>query len=177
MKAPLAWQRRRTAFNHDWLKNQFVPALGSYQNLLDRQLEGPEFEKDLISQILAEWKEHRQEALSLLADFEEGMSPRRLFDQPPLSRCDEDTRLWLADVIHYLWLARDPVSEWVAQATACVSNADAHFEAFSAQLRACPEFRAALAQPPYHKSFAEFRRACLDLARAIEQFPTEVRVA
>jgi hypothetical protein len=97
------WQRQRSRFNHDWLKNQYTQALGKWINILHREVDDPMTERNFIARVLPEWTAHRPELIDLLNRFECAMSPRRLFELPPLLFCDQRTHEWLPDVMHTLW--------------------------------------------------------------------------
>ena len=166
------WQKRRAQFNHDWLKNQFMPALDKWLNLLDDKIEDPNFERSFTLSVLPEWHSHRDEALAIVSDFEQQMSPQSLFEREPLSRSDEDTKKWLGELVHHLWLERYPVKEWITNASAAVENADTAYTQLQQQLQQCSNIQSAQVLRPFREQFAEFRKNCQDLARAIEQFPT-----
>lgn len=170
------WQKRRSAFNHDWLKNRYMPALAKYLNLLDDRVEDREFERSFVSNILPEWQENLDEARALVLDFEQEMSPRRLFESPPLSRSDEDTRRWVGELVHALWLRRCPVKQWVSEAVEATERADAAYRNLRDLLRASADTRSAQAMIPYRAQFAEFRARCQGVANAVSKFPSEVKV-
>ena len=172
----LPWQRRRIEFNHDWLKNRFLPAIAKSINLLDGELEDLEFEQKFVARDLAEWELSRSQILSLTADFEIQMSPRTLFEQVPLSCCDDDTREWLGQLVHDFWLSRYPVRQWIEHATECTRAADKTYNRLHLELDQCPDTRSATALRPLRPLFAEFWQACMNLAKAIERFPSEVLV-
>src|ERR1051326_4473635 len=92
-----SWQKRRSSFNHDWLKNQFMPALAKWLNLLDNKIEDPDFERAFIASVLPKWEQHREEALRLPRDFEQEMSPRRLFECHPLAHHNVHTKQWRSE--------------------------------------------------------------------------------
>ncbi len=170
------WQKRRSQFNHDWLKNQFTTALAKWLNLLDDQIEDNDFEQSFILSVLPKWDSHRDEALAIVHDFEQQMSPQSLFEQEPLSRCDEDTKEWMGELVHQLWLVRYPVKEWVANADTAVKNTNTAYDQLQQQLQNCTNTKSAQALQPLRKQFAQFSESCQKLAKAIEQFPNEVKV-
>lgn len=174
----LHWQKLRGRFNHDWLKNQYMPALAKYLNILDDRVEDEEFERSFVSEILPEWEHHRAEALMLARDFEGALSPRCLFEMPPLSRCDETTRQWLGDLAHALWLRRYPVEQWVSAAIAAIESADHAYRRLRELLQESQEDDdAAQATRAHHEQFVEFRALCQNLANAVSRFPSEIKVA
>jgi len=171
----LKWQRRRVAFNHDWLKNQYMPALAKCLNLLDDRIEDPQFEQVFVTNVLPQWEGHYDEAKQLAQDFEQDMSPRRFVERMDLGSSDYNGR-WLADLMHHLWLARYPVREWVEQAEKKVQKTDRVYRELQESLAECKDVRSAEALRPFRKKFAAFRNHCQELATAIEQFPSEIKV-
>lgn len=172
-----AWQQRRSQLNHDWLKNKYLPALEKLLNLLDDHLEDPEFERGFVSGHLPAWEQQRAEAVRLVEDFEPEMSPRLHLDRLPLSLHDEETRHWLANAVHSLWLARHPVRQWVVEARERANEVEAAYRQLREQLQACPDTISAASLRPLRALFDQFRRSCQNLARAFERFPCEVIVA
>jgi hypothetical protein len=170
------WQQRRGKLNHDWLKNGYIPALEKFLHLLDDQLEDLEFEQSFIPSVLPAWETHYEEALHLTRDFESGMSPRNLLEQPPLSHFDDDTRRWLGDVVHELWLARHPVYLWSREAEARVKAVASSYDQIRQVLMSHSAPHSAVALRPLRPLFSQFCQCCRDLARAIERFPCEVEV-
>ncbi len=178
MSAPLTppWQRRRSELNHDRLKNQFLPALAKWLNLLDDRLEDPAFERSFVRSVLPQWWRLRDEAVALADSCEAEMSPRRLVEAGPLRRAAAPTRAWLGPLAHALWLARyavrgraDAVRDRAAAAQAAYARLE---EGLHEHAPRC----SAAGLRPLRPRFAEFRDRCRELARAIEAFPSEVKV-
>jgi hypothetical protein len=169
------WQHRRATFNHDWLKNQYMPALAKCLNLLDDRVEDSQFEQGFATDVLPQWEAHYEEAIQLSRDFEQDMSPRRIVERMDLksSGCDG---AWLEDLMHHLWLARYPVQKWIDQAAKRVQEADEAYQQLQEALVECDDVRSAEALRPLRDEFAAFRDCCQKLARAIEQFPSEIKV-
>jgi hypothetical protein len=170
------WQRRRSEFNHDWLKNRFIPALSRLLNLLDRRIDDPALEVSFATNVLLEWDAHRNEAFTLPNDFEVEMTPRILFEQPPLSYCDEEKKQWLGDLADLLWKSRYPVSDWVQNALQAAISTDDACNRLRAALERNHEIRSVESLQPLRPLFAEFEKACRNLAKAIEPFLREVRI-
>ena len=172
----LAWQQRRSSFNHDWLKNQYIPALEKFLNLLDDLLVDAEFEKTFVTAILPIWEANRTEALQLPRDFEQHMSPQILLSHPPLSSLDDETRQWLGNALHNLWLARYPIQYWITNVIKCAEAAANSYEQICRALQDCPNPQSAASLVAFRALFHQFCHNCRVLARAIEMFPSEVRV-
>ena len=113
-----AWQKRRSEFNHDWLKNRYIPALAKWLNLLDDLIEDAPAEAGFVASVLPQWEGRSQEGLALAHDFVTAMSPAGLLDCIECLRRRTDKE-WLRQLIHQLWLARYPIHEWIADASDC----------------------------------------------------------
>ncbi|HEX8163570.1 MAG TPA: hypothetical protein VF538_16995 [Pyrinomonadaceae bacterium] len=170
------WQKRRSEFNHDWLKNQYLPALAKFLNLLDDLIEDREFESSFVPVTLSQWGSHREEALALASDYEQLMSPQRLFSCPPLSRRRAHDKQWLGRLVHDLWLARYPVRRWVSEALAAAESADVAYRQLQGALQSCADTQSAEALRPFRKQFLEFYERCQELGGAISKLPDEVKV-
>ncbi|MFQ6042927.1 MAG: hypothetical protein ACE5PV_18910 [Candidatus Poribacteria bacterium] len=171
----LVWQRHRSDFNHDWLKNQYMNRLdGCIERL---KIEGADISRIVrfITQDFPEWEQKRETACELVASFEREMSPRVLFEQGPLNRCDAETKEWLGELVHALWMARYPVKKWICEAEKALKSADCQYAALKKVLdslnRIDSEQLASLLP-----SFVAFKQACKELSQAISQFPHEVLV-
>jgi len=125
--------------------------------------------------VLPQWESYVDEALALPRDFELEMSPRVLFNDPPLSRCNEDTKHWLGEVIHNLWLVRYAVRQLIADALTKAESAKLSYGRLKEALKDCSDTRSAESLRPISSLFEEFCKCCEALAGAIEKFPSEVK--
>ncbi|MBL7204166.1 MAG: hypothetical protein ISS63_07535 [Desulfobacteraceae bacterium] len=169
------WQKRRSEFSHDWLKNKYIPALGTFLNILDQKVEDAEFQMSFLSEVLPQWKSHRDEAFALPREFIEKMSPKVLVDHVPLSFLDDGTKMWLRQLVHGLWVTRYPIKQWVFDAYASAHEVNAAYDLLKKKLKECQNMRAAQALTSIRDEFVAFRKQCQNLARAIEKFPSEVK--
>ena len=172
----VSWQKRRSELNHDWLKNRYLLALGAWMNLLNGNLEDYELEISFVDSVLPEWETHCEQAIQLARDFEEEMSPRRLFDGPLLVGCSPGTKEWLGPLVHALWLQRCPVDRWVTEAIVCAKDCDMAYHRLEKKLRECSDAKSVRALRGLQDLFGEFRRCCQGLTVAISQFPSQVSV-
>lgn len=172
----LSWQKRRSEFNHDWFKNKFIPALEKWINLLDDQIEDAAFERTFVSDVLYKWEQHKDEVLDLLNDFESEMSPKILFKEYPLSNCDEDTKHWLGDLIHNMWLVRCSVSKLVEDGLSSVNEVGNAYNGIQSSLKTCENVQHIEKLRTFRSLFETFLKSCRNLAQSIEKFPGEVIV-
>ncbi len=169
-----AWQRQRNAFNHDQLKNRYLPALAKCLNLLDDKIEDEAFEKSFLTTVLLDWERLQSEAGTLAGDFEGNMSPRGLLEESPLRRLDDPTREWMGELIHGLWLVRCKVKDLVAHALECIEAT--HKAYIRLQRRLSQDGGLSFRKLRESRSeFAAFHDCCRKLSQAFEAFPSEVR--
>jgi hypothetical protein len=171
------WQRRRSEFNHDWLQNQYMPALASCLNLLEGRTEDRELEETFVSAVLPQWELYRDEAADLIKEFVGSMSPKNLFYYEPLSNVDEITKGWLGILVHTLWIARYPVNQWADNAAAALDRVNKTYRCILDDLKYCPDTQSAMGLQPYTQLFKELREGCQDLADAMSKFPREILLA
>jgi hypothetical protein len=170
-----SWQKRRSDFNHDWMKNKYIQALGDWHRLLNDEQEDEDLEKKFVSDVLPQWESHSAEAFALPRNFKTEMSPRVLFKKAPLSRCDEDTKKWLGEVIHNLWLVRYAVRQRINDTTTKASSANLSYLRLQKALKMCPDTRSAASLRPLRPFFEDFCKCCQSLTGAMEKFPSEVK--
>ncbi len=171
------WQRRRCAFNHDWLKNQFMPALAKCINVIDRRVLDEAFLPSFADRLRAEWGPHRLEALTLLRCFETEMSPSRLFDRPPLASCPRPVLNWLLTLVDQLWANREPVRQWTTEALEKLEAANRAYSEVVEALNRTEGMLTAEALCVHRRLFVEFQARCQELGRAISGFPCEIKAA
>ncbi len=169
------WQRRRSAFNHDWLKNRFLTALASFMNILDGLVDDIETEKRFVQETLPQWPERAIEASRLISDFESQMSPRVLFRQLPLCRCGSATKSWLPDLLHELWRHRVNTDAMCADACDALFRAEAAYQQAMDSMH-CVDPREIEALRPFRDRFEAFHAACQQLAQSIHKFPDRIKV-
>jgi len=172
----MSWLKRRTQFNHNWLVNQFIPALARFLNLLDGRTTDPEFERSFVGRVLPAWELHRKEALALAQSFEREMSPQARFDRPPLARCNDATKEWLGRLVHELWLVRYPVSQWTFDASDAIRRVDNAYDNLTYALESCANIRSTETLRPLRGLFSDFHQSCQRLADIFSNCPTEVNV-
>ena len=111
-----SWPARRAEFNHDWLKNGFIPLVGRALNVGQGAIEMQDGGSGLLGQVIREWKARGHEARNLALEFRLSMSPASLFLMPPLANLDIQTERWLPPLVNHLWFLRYPVEQWIGAA-------------------------------------------------------------
>ena len=171
-----SWQFRRNEFNHDWLKNQYLPILAKFQNLLKNELEDKRLEKTFVELVIPQWEERKKQAIALVNDFESHMSPKALLEEDPLLNLPSEFRSWLRDLIHMLWMSRYPVHYWKSNTLKCIHNLDENKLKLEKTLKNCSNLKSASTLRPFYPLFENFYVSCHNLGQAIEQFPNKVMV-
>lgn len=170
------WQRDRSRFNHDWLKNRYIPAVVKFIHTIDGKVIDHSFEGSFVNTLLPQWRQRRVEGIRLIAAFEEEMSPARLVDQPPLGYCPASTKQWLHKLVHGIWLVRYPAKELVKEAQTSLDSVDVSYEKLQAALLRVGNQDSPSRLGPLRPYVQEFQCACQQLANSIEGFAHELRM-
>lgn len=159
-----AWQSRRAELNHLQMRNLFLnsvtAAAGRLQSLPDE-----EATHSVIHERLSRWPRLSREYRALIHDFVDEMTPAVVIDRPPLFRLAEAWRESVRPVIHALWKARHPVDDWVATATAALTEAD-HSYSEMFPLEGPPRLSVS--------ALERFQDRCLALCEAVSRFPSRI---
>ena len=175
-----SWQNRRSAFNHDWLKNKYLNRLDAFINRLKVPDSDPFRLQRFLNDDFSEWKKQQSEIENLFDTFEVEVSPKSLLKKEPLNRCDNETSIWLGELIHALWLECYPVKEWARSAVKAFQNADDQYNNIAEVLKSknlnceSEDYRTAL--KPLIPHFLQFKQACEELSQAIGMFPHQILV-
>ena len=172
MKSP--WAKRQHDFNHSWL-DKYIIKIGFWVSLLDEKNEDAEMLDTFVVSIFPLLEEHIEEVESLIQEFELEMSPRTLFNSPPLSNCDSETVEWLGDLVHNLWLERYSVKDLINNATFQLETTVRSYNELKLALSLCSDTRCIECLKPYRQLFSDFLDACHSLSDAIAKFPSEVK--
>lgn len=125
------WQRLREVLNHKWLKNEFMQHLRAF--VARAQATSPDLAR--LSEFAVEdwpkWEVNQRLIKSLLDCAETELNPCQIFDQAPLSRCPAESKVWLSDVIHGLWLARTSIRKRIEDARSALTDADEKYHALA----------------------------------------------
>ena len=128
------WQARRNKFNHDWLKNKFLNSFDDFivelgESRLDITRLSEFLEKDFVA-----WESRQQDAQWIVESFEDSMSPRRLLEALPLNHCDDETHVWLGNLVHGLWLTRYPVKHKIKESQDALAAVNKMYEKITREL-------------------------------------------
>lgn len=170
----LEWQKARSAFNHDWLKNRYIPFLSKGINVLLDRIEDKDFEINFFPVLVSQWESHQNKAETLIKEFEHLMSPKILFDHGPLKNCDRETKRWLSHLVHEIWIGKNPVKLWIENASKSLFQTQQVYEQLSLTLSEAKDTTDLAFLSSMHGEVADFRLACIELAKAIEKFPSSI---
>lgn len=162
------WQRRRTALNHDWLKNRLLVGLAEWINVLDDLVEDDSHTRAFLITILPEWLVQREQFRSLFAQCEASVSPALLLRRPPLCAMSEADGGWLGPLVHELWVTRSDVRRLTAEAQRCLSDADECYERLSGEIAKMPSAALGLMRN-LRTDFGDFHSQCIRLGGAVER--------
>ena len=132
MKESSTWISHCGKFTHQWLKNDFKVTLNWFLAIISDGLDDPVFVKSFLGETLPQWPEKSAEAKELLDEGSFEMSPARLVEQPPLSKCPDDLKELMSNVCHVLWQTRN--QKLFDDAAASIEAMDVAYEQIFAQV-------------------------------------------
>lgn len=165
-----SWENARTEFNHDWLKNRFLLSLDGAINFIDEKAEDTFFEKIFATQILSEWEAKRENANKIILGFNQEASPKALFSRPPLSQFDKNTKKWLSNLVHNLWLTRYGVESQINSALKILDETDKSYFKLQECLNENIKSDSAKNLRRCRSELGEFRQKCQKLADVMTLF-------
>jgi hypothetical protein len=169
----MTWQRRRSRFNHDWLKNQYLLSFGKCVNVLAGKVQDPEFDRErFLRRVVREWEQRGGEGLALGQDYESAMSPAVFFETTALRNCSPDTLVWLRPLIHELWKVRCDAGQHAQAVIDAANDTHAAFE----MLKAAVEGDRTESDETLADRFNGFADCCQRLSQAISRLESTVRV-
>ena len=167
-----SWERRRSAFRHDWLKNTYLNRLDGFLAGLDAANPDLEWLLEFVEEDLSAWEERKDEAREVIGSYEDEMSPRTLFDRPPLSQSTPETQRWLGELAHRLWRRRYDIGDATEDARKALTEVNKKYECLVAQIEGTPDVAQLKA---LRSEFEDFRDACADLGKEMSDFLSEVK--
>ena len=170
------WERERSKLNHDWLKNEYLPRLGTWLNVLNGHVSRWAEEPVFVRQVLPQWADHRDAIRAMLDECANALSPVRVLEAIELPQRDPDTFDWLGGLIHALWLKRSGVRDIIGHAQDCLRRADAAYRCIQEVVSEYTEQELAQAFMSERPGFEALEKACSELADAITSLPHRTRV-
>lgn len=168
------WQKRRSEFNHDWLKNRYLNNLDGF--IANLEMKKPDEPRLMIflQEYWIQWKTHQVEAGELIASFETEMSPAVLFETGILKRMDPESQEWLKPLTHHLWLERHDIKKKISNCEEWLFKVNTQYDKINRMLdekgRTLEQLKNLLPE------FKAFRDICQSFSESISQLPSEVTV-
>jgi DNA repair exonuclease SbcCD ATPase subunit len=170
----LDWQRRRSEFNHDWLKNRYL-------NNLDGFIANLEMKKPDVSRLMIfldedwnQWKPKEEEARRLMDSFEKEMSPLVLFESGILKRMNPESQKWIKPLTHQLWLNNHDIKNKISNCEEWFLKVTAQYDKINSMLdekkRNIEQLKNLLPE------FKAFRETCRAFSQSISKLPSKVLV-
>ncbi|MCI5148226.1 MAG: hypothetical protein D3916_02285 [Candidatus Electrothrix sp. MAN1_4] len=128
------WEARRVAFNHDWLKTKYLRCIRTFIKRSGQVTPNQDKLNEFCREVFPQWEAQKTIVQSLLDSFAAEMSPRTLFDKPPLNQCPEDFKTTFGEVVHTLWLYRHAVPERIAAGRHALAAVDEYYSHLAPQL-------------------------------------------
>lgn len=168
------WQRRRSEFNHDWLKNRYLNNLDGF--IANLEMKKPDESRLMIflQEYWNQWKTHREEAGQLIDSVETEMSPTVLFETGILKGMNPEACEWLKSLTHYLWLNRHDIKNKISNCQEWLLKVDAQYDKINSMLNEIGRNMEQLKN--LLPGFKAFRDICQAFSESISKLPSEVTV-
>jgi len=171
------WQKRRSDYNHNWLKNSYTTGeLRRWVAFLSGHAEGGDFTKSrFMSHIVAEWTQKGSEILHLIEKYQDAMSPSTLFDEGALSHVDDATAKWLRPICVSIWRIKYGADKAISDIQTAYNSADTTLQELSTLVSA-QESTAFVSGSVILEKLNTFVRQCRDLGEAVRRLESSVKV-
>ena len=169
------WIRRRFEFNHDWLK-LYLNDFKAFIMIIDDRVEDPFMEGHFIVDILPQWQEKSSEALSIINSFESDMSPKRIFESPPLTRYHNETIGWLKDLLHSIWIFQSKVKKLRHDALESILEANNAYTNLTKIRQNYLETNNTALFRSHRQAFVEFNNACYKTFITFQKLPSRIEI-
>jgi len=169
------WQWRRSEFNHDWLGNQFLPALAKCHRILSGEVEDMEFTPRFVQYVLPQWSVRVPDLVALLDNYEIAMSPSILVDQRRIGNRKE-AYAWIAKDLHSLWKLRCSVDKKLSEAKRRLIEANTAFERIDVENLRCTNTSASTVSPYLIEQLQSYRSSCMALSDSIHALERGVQL-
>lgn len=170
----LDWQRRRSEFNHDWLKNRYLNNLDGFIAKLEMKKPDETRLMIFLDEDLRQWKAKEEEARRLMDSFEKEMSPVVLFESGILNRMDPESQEWLKPLLHHLWLNNHDIKNKISNCEQWFLKVAAQYDKINSMLdeknRNMEQLKNLLPE------FKVFRDTCRAFSQSISNLPSKVLV-
>ena len=167
------WQYRRSQFNHDWLKNEFLNNLDGFLVMLQYENPSVDHLKDFLEKDFLSWPQHFEEGKGIIDSFEKEMTPAHLLDESPLNSMAPETREWFGDLVHSLWLCRCSVKETISSLSDLFDKTVDIYKAIKTRLGETGMSLDALKE--LVPEFSNFRERCFEFSETLSTLPSEVK--
>ena len=170
----LAWQKKRSDLNHDWLQNKFMVILDDWIASIQKDRTHI-WSQDLFSEeICSQWENSEDQFFQLLEDYAKCMSSRMIIENPNCIKYMKPYwREFLVDFMHSLWMFRCDVETRKGEVYKAFVNANGAYTRLKAAFAdASPRHET----KPVLQLFSELKSRCLDLRKAISLLESSIKV-
>jgi hypothetical protein len=168
------WQTRRSKFNHDWLKIEYINRLDACIQRLCISDDSTRVQRFLDNDFSV-WEAKRVDVQYLINNFEAEMSPKVLIEQLPLRKLGPKQCHYIKMIVHEMWLCRFKVKEQVELLRKAFFDADDRYKQLADVISKCdaPKNSFYKKHLPYFQSFLV---ACRKLGNVIHTFPHKIHL-
>jgi hypothetical protein len=168
------WQKRRSEFNHDWLKNRYLNNLDGFIANLEMKKPDESRLQIFLAEDWIQWQTHREDARQLIASCEKEMSPAVFFETGILKRMNPESQEWIKPLTHYLWLNRYDIKNKISNCEAGLFKVNSQYDKINRLLDESGHNMEQLKN--LLSEFKAFRDICQAFSESISKLPSEILV-
>lgn len=170
MNAFAQWQAARSRLNHDTLRNTWLLAIAKAASVARGEVSDELYLAEFIRELEHGWPVVAADVNALISSFDAVASPRMLFSEGPLAKCNPQNGQRLQDVIAELWRGRMDTDARRRAGENALAAANEGARALVAMWRAAGDGSGSSATLLLRQIEA-FEEACRHLSRVISSFP------
>ncbi len=169
------WCHTKINFSHDWLRNIYLRSLDSFIKQIHYVKPDIEFLKEKIKSEIPEIELKYNEATWLIENCESEMSPRQYFISGPLSKMNNDSKDWMSDLIHSMWLFRYSIQELLQKGRHLLTEISKNLEIIKSKTADVEDWR--------HEDYLQIyddvkilRQNCKEFSNILSELPNEIKI-
>lgn len=169
------WCHTKINFSHDWLRNIYLRSLDSFIKQIHYVKPDIEFLKEKIKSEIPEIELKYNEATWLIENCESEMSPRQYFISGPLSKMNNDSKEWMSNLIHSMWLFRYNIHVLLERGRQLLKEILNNYQVIISKTKNIEQWRHEDFQHLYD-DVVKLRQNCKEFSNVLSELPDEIKI-
>jgi len=170
-----SWQRRRSDFNHNWLKNTYLGYIRRLHKILDENKKAQNGLR-LFLEKFPEWELRQVELITLINEYGDLLSPKTLLNVTPLNNLEEDYKLLIGEKVDEIWKLKNNIPEQIKAAKDCLEKVESNYDILKKRMENVTEIQDISDRDGCKKEVKAFIDACEELNSTVNKFHNRIRM-